>query len=1125
MEFTKKMSGKELLEQCTKIVASLPDFRGNAKNSVPSKDFFEPLFHSATENNLHSHLQYLESKLCNQEAFSTGGNIDISKIYSSKEINLQEASSKSKVTTLGNYARLILIRLASEGIVTLSSDFKPSINDQSSFTTALSYKDVYPKSVISLLAMTTESRAKSHPELIEKIFFEHLKETGIRYKTAAASMMTMARVCLTQGVNELCDFNINHWVAFKDDYDKKANSVLTISPLIKTISIVYQKPELEREYEKHALSSKHAPSLSAPHKKNSLSEVKSIPGNSAEARNLIGELFYTNKKGVRVSTYPLSIEIYRSYRIAVVSYDCWDSHTIDISDFHTESIDGEKCNIWKIAQRDYISKKIELATKKVASSRLRYLNAYLFSYLPSYYESLSSSPFEYPTKPSKFISTVFVERSPIFEAEIGDIPSDFRFPVSIKSFVEDLTSISSKRSTLGNNAARDVLREIDNFFDHLLTLSSDDKSDYYLASNPMKGTSKKSLGIKYIKSNKSIFPVDYWSGFRLFLKKITEHIINNNISNIRSLKPKSYTLESLSRYHVNESFDYFGKEVNINEVDLSKLTRFQFLTTSDRLINLPDHIYFAQLLFIAYSGNRSSNTHWMDAENFDYLYNIKGHDNKDNFVPIIINTDKAKDRAFESYIPNFIFRALVNTREILKLNQFKWCYESLPYQNNKESKWGDIVPLFRRSEKHNSVVEGNLYIALEMYEKCLTESRVDFDSQLLNSPSLHLDSNEFIYIKNQCKPLPYYTAAKINYTQEKSASFTPIKRTTLLTPHSLRVMVNSVFSPLIGDELISNFMTGQTTSTVGYYTVEFTDESSQDLIAHLRNLLKLGNMDIARPEKTVINEEDFKKRIENGTALEYYQCQSVNLKPIDTDDEDEIIVESGLSVMTLSQMNSLAFNRTHICPFNNECPRSIIKSIGEKNCSECLYAITTTNHLPSIAAKIRKLSEDIVEIRNRLNSSNLLQDEIDQLEKQKDINVREACNWYVRLTIANQSKEQFIISEAGRKRLVYDNNVTSADSSKETQLLKRLYETVGCEALQSESLKKRALRLSRKIESLAISGHWSTYQDDSEVNEALNNFINVCKIYGLDEAKQILSISENNKNETNKKLKLLGEIK
>lgn len=1071
---------------------------------------------------LHKHLLFLESALCNQEVFDGGSYVQFHNIYNHSEVNYQDRNSKKKLISIGNYARLILIRLAVDGHITLDPDFKPTINAQGSFDTVKIYKEVYPKSVVELLTMSTEIRAQDNPDLINKKLYDSWSQLGVRYKSASASCLTLARVCLTQGISDLCDFEIKHWAEFKSDYDKSNSVAITITSLVKALTIAYNKPKIESDYNKYESSRRTAPSLAGATAKHKDSNIEVISGSSSRAIRLTGEWCFLDKNNTKINIYPISVEIYRSYNNNVVSYDYWDSHNKNLTDFLPENIED---SIWRTSQQDYIDKKVELNTKKVSSSRLRYLNLYLFSYLPSYYNTLSSTPFYFPNTPKKFISTVFVERSAIFEAELDNLPSDFSFPVPLKSFIEDMTSINSKISTYGNNAARDVIREIDSFFDHLVTRSSDESSDYYLSSNPIKGTTNKPLGIKYIKSNKSVLPVDYWAGFRVFLRKVTNVITNDNLTNLKSRTPHSRSLALMSKYAINESFEHFGNEISITSIDISKLARLQLLTSSDNAIYIPDHTYWAKILFIAYSGNRSTNTHWIDANNFDFIYHSRGYDTSSQFVPIVINTDKSKDKMFESYVPHFVFDELVKTKEILNLNNYKWALEPINYQNNESSKWGKITPLFRRAESHYNKAENNLSPLLEVFEKCLSENNIDFESQLFFAPALHLTKKDFSYLKKRGKALPHYTEAKVKYVPDVKVSFTPIESTTLQTPHSLRVMVSSVFSPLIGDDLISKFMTGQTESTVGYYTLEFTDESSQNLIAHLHHLLKLGNRDIATPKSSRINENDFKKRVEDGTAMTYYQCQSINMAPTDTDDDEENSQpDGGLSVMTLANVSSLAFNRTHICPFNNECPRGIIKSIGEKNCSECLYAITTTNHLPSIAAKIRKLSEDIVDVRERLIQEGLFDDEIYELENKKKAYVREASNWYVRLTIANQNKEQFIVSEEGRKRLIYDNVNLKSEFSKESQLIKRLHETVGSEMLQSDSLKRRALRLSRRIESLAISNDWQGHSDISEVSEAYNNFLNICSIFKLNEQQQISLLSDENierKNITSKALEVL----
>ncbi|BBC40845.1 hypothetical protein FA893_17330 [Photobacterium damselae subsp. piscicida] len=74
---------------------------------------------------------------------------------------------------------------------------------------------------------------------------------------------------------------------------------------------------------------------------------------------------------------------------------------------------------------------------------------------------------------------------------------------------------------------------------------------------------------------------------------------------------------------------------------------------------------------------------------------------------------------------------------------------------------------------------------------------------------------------------------------------------------------------------------------------------------------------------------------------------------------------------TQTIIDLLAFNSTHICPFNNECPDDIKKNAihGIPKCGECPYSVKTVDHLPAISAKIRALTDKAAELEDIINEA------------------------------------------------------------------------------------------------------------------------------------------------------------
>jgi hypothetical protein len=511
-----------------------------------------------------------------------------------------------------------------------------------------------------------------------------------------------------------------------------------------------------------------------------------------------------------------------------------------------------------------------------------------------------------------------------------------------------------------------------------------------------------------------------------------------------------------------------------------------------------------------YSGQRLSNVLWLDANTFCSLDSenkrpelLDGFDNE--LVPILINTDKALNTEFEIHIPLFVYRDLLNVKALLEKNKYDWSHTPIYYRGEKNSKWPKITPLFRTVDSH---LDPTIPMAslLQQYELCLAESGISTsDSQFFYMPAKFLEPAEHIYNCEQDKHEIKELTAYVKYfgDNENEVPFLPVKVGSLITPHSLRLMINSVYSPALGEEIVSKLMTGQTEATVGYYTVDL-DETSSDLISHIASMMNLSGKQIV--SKAPIDEDDFKKRFNEGTAEQAYQIKTINFAT-DAILDDQSLPPTGLSALRMASASSLAFNRTHICPFNNKCPRTVILELGEQECSGCPFTITTSNHIPAIATELKAESEMLKALLVQLENKELSQLDIDKLQRRYSKLLKEATNWYIRLkVITNNPSGLFIMSPEGKKALGNDTPITS-DSSPLQAFLRRLQEVRGDDLLKTESLKLQSSRFMRLAEINLTKVNWDAIPEIDEIDAAYNYFKTICDCSSLD-VKETLNMLE-----------------
>jgi hypothetical protein len=72
-------------------------------------------------------------------------------------------------------------------------------------------------------------------------------------------------------------------------------------------------------------------------------------------------------------------------------------------------------------------------------------------------------------------------------------------------------------------------------------------------------------------------------------------------------------------------------------------------------------------------------------------------------------------------------------------------------------------------------------------------------------------------------------------------------------------------------------------------------------------------------------------------------------------------IEGGMIIAKELGAGQIAYNSTHMCPYNNICPKEVVEEIGEKLCGQCWASIKTVDHLPRISAHIRDLHAKVGE--------------------------------------------------------------------------------------------------------------------------------------------------------------------
>jgi hypothetical protein len=203
-----------------------------------------------------------------------------------------------------------------------------------------------------------------------------------------------------------------------------------------------------------------------------------------------------------------------------------------------------------------------------------------------------------------------------------------------------------------------------------------------------------------------------------------------------------------------------------------------------------------------------------------------------------------------------------------------------------------------------------------------------------------------------------------------------------------------------------------------------------------------------------------------------------------------VVVEdspTGIDLLKRQGIDSAAFNKTEICPYDNSCPPSIITLLrGIRKCAVCPAAVRSIDHLPAVCAKRKQTQERVLECEREAA-------QIDRAEKltEAELNILEDCRhemyeelaaWtivegcleYVRKNYSEgQSERTWLIAEPEilQKKLME----TEIRSDSAEYLLTRLQECLAYPGMQSPILSRQLDLLRRRL--LAQAGNFDAAFD------------------------------------------------
>jgi hypothetical protein len=708
---------------------------------------------------------------------------------------------------------------------------------------------------------------------------------------------------------------------------------------------------------------------------------------------------------------------------------------------------------------------------------LTMLLSYVSVYLPSFFQNRDGSLEKFPTNFNTFTCAYYVANNEYIASLIN---KGEKTPLTFFKYMEIL---GNHFAWSWNDTAYVHLKTIESYFqyiqNHRNTIPHSDKFECTISESDLPKTRRR------ITTAKNVLPREYFRTFISLLETLdyfVDHINgmadeeNPGVIGGRLAFP---TYSELVHHHAWSSI--WGQpgmakaDIDVNCLNytpvvlhegsyfpLRRIKRFYALTPYR--INGVDEQRAAPhtpriMWLMANTGIRQKHLLWLNADEFDSAVtsNIPG------LAPLIVSTDKAHSE-WVSIVSGHVIETCRRQKEWLKKNEIEILKEPMWYSENEKNRFGKFIPLFRLDASSSTwgIWEDSAKImwALDRF------LRIEVGDENIPELAYWQPTKKALVpgsLEEHRKTLDGFSREDVDLSWDW-------KLRSVYTPHGLRAAFVSDHIRFLPPSLIGRHLTGQFSQALVWYYAVMDGEDIGDHQQLLINLL-MKNEDAIRgggaPELS-------QKIIEINANL---------AKDIDEDPDSAIAThglfslsdisesDNGIAALKAKKHTQLAYNATHICPFDNTCPAEVIKNFGlDKPCTLCPYAIRGAMHLPAINAEKFKYMEMMQEYGEKIRdykkrpSTAVIKADIEELESQYDLLIRDAFALEAieqQLYHLRDSRTDSLMAEDSDtvKNLYADLNLSESE-----HLIKRLIDVQCFPHLDSPSLQRRFAHMRLKLQ-------------------------------------------------------------
>lgn len=730
-------------------------------------------------------------------------------------------------------------------------------------------------------------------------------------------------------------------------------------------------------------------------------------------------------------------------------------------------------SLWLELEELYIRKSAR-ESNKATYNAFGWWNIYLFFYLPYWFDRNSETALKFPLSPSLLLKSVFVSRL---------LESDQERPLT---YIEFMNLQALQKGWMGNSYYA-ILIQLQGFFEFLERYSEEMKGcegfTQPLAPHDYPKTSRPAVTKKQPVPRRFFWIyLEYHEALIAHHRVVMNRVLDGTLSRdgMKTLVANGKVIDTFAMSKLVGFVPMlFTKTKSVPLQFIPNVLDVRMRTLKDgRSVMLPHPHSLHQNLVALHTGIRHNHLQWLDRDKFDCRVN----EDDVEFSLLFVNTDKQKKEPWTPHVNFRVIELLRAQREWFELIKEPGFDSENFYNNNPDTKWPKFKPLFaywRSGKPHSDDKYTDIWQAALSGLQGLMPDLLEFgrSRQLLSllPPGYFPDDTEL------SKKLNEYGS------QFQMGESCPLRVTTLITPHSARVAVVSQYITFLPSDLIGKGITGQKPGVVPYYVHLDLDTIEAEQVhqaARMRAAALRGAYEPILSGNTV-----------STTFIHADNVNSNLARSMKSNLDETIVTHGGMSISFSERVRGgvnilretagadVAFNKTEVCPYGNNCPADIVKELnGIRRCGICPYAVRFIDHLPAVVAKKRQIAETVDELEKLLATDaktlnvKYSPEELDTLEGERTRLCEDLSGWTLSEEVLEVMRQRIAAGQDTRTWTVQKPEIIEKDlrrveiqTTASEYLLARLGESIAFPMLESPQVRARFDLLRREL--LARSGN------------------------------------------------------